>query len=151
MNEIPNRTRVEALYRVQFIVWLAILFSVCMFLLITVIVEVPAGRSDNPLVVWILLAVAIFTVILSFVLKRRFLAEAVAKQSPGRLQTGLIVALSLCEVAGMFGIFVFFVTGTPYYYLFFIISALGILLHMPRQDQIRSTLFKEGEPGFTMR
>ena len=151
MNRSAKPTSVEALFRTQFIIWLAILFTVCMFLFVTMIIEVPANRSDDALLVWILLAVSIFTIILSFVLRRRFLAQAIEKQNPGLLQTGLIIALSLCEVAGMFGMFVFFVNGTPFYYLFFIISALGILLHMPRQDQIRSAVFKEGGQGFTIR
>ena len=150
-NQPAGPRSVEALYRVQFIIWLAILFTVCMFLFITTIIEVPPDRSRDPLLVWILLIVSISAVILSFVLWRRFLAQAIEKQNPALLQTGLIIALSLCEVAGMLGIFIFFVNGTPYYYLFFIISALGILLRMPRQDHIRAATFKEGGRGFTMR
>jgi O-antigen/teichoic acid export membrane protein len=151
VNQSSKPTSVEALYRTQFIIWLAILFTVCMFLFVTMLIEVPANRSDDTALVWILLAVSISTIILSFVLRRRFRAQAIEKQNPGLLQTGLIIALSLCEVAGMFGMFVFFVNGTPFYYLFFIISALGILLHMPRQDHIRAATFKEGGQGFTMR
>jgi O-antigen/teichoic acid export membrane protein len=151
MNQSPKPTSVESLYRTQFIIWLAILFTMSMFLFVTMIIEVPADRSDDPTMVWILLAVGISTTILSFVLRRRFREQAIEKQNPALLQTGLIIALSLCELAGMFGMFVFFVNGTPFYYLFFIISALGILLHMPRLDHIRAATFKEGGRGFTMR
>jgi O-antigen/teichoic acid export membrane protein len=150
-NQRQRATSVESLYRTQFIIWLAILFSVCMFFFVTMMIEVPADRSDDPLLVWILLAVGVSTIILSFVLRRRFREQAIEKQNPGLLQTGLIIGLSLCELAGMFGMFVFFVNGTPLYYLFFILSALGILLHMPRQDHIRAATFREGGQGFTMR
>ena len=36
----------------------------------------------------------------------------------------------------------YFATATPYYYIFFIVSAVGILLHMPRRDQLLAASYK---------
>jgi hypothetical protein len=54
----------------------------------------------------------------------------------------MIVAVGLCESVGLFGLMVYFVTTTPYYYVFFIVSVIGILLHMPRRDQLLAASYK---------
>ena len=151
MNQSPDQAaKLEARYRIQFIVWLALISNVGMFLLITNIIEAPPANADNMMLVWILLALGVFAFALSFLLKRKFLSQAIDQQRPDMVQTGLILGLALCEVTALFGLLVFFVTGTSYYYIFFIISALGMLLHIPRREHLRAAAFKDGGQGFTM-
>jgi hypothetical protein len=140
----------DARYRTLLILWLAILFSVMLFFVMTRFIGIPVEVEGNMILVPILLALSILTLALSFVLKRRFYSQAIDRQSPAMLQTGLIVALALCEVTALFGLIIFFVTGCHYYYLFFVLSVLGMLLHMPRREPLRAASFKSGGPGFMM-
>ena len=151
MNQSPDQAgKLEARYRIQIIVWLALISNVGMFLLITNIIEAPPVNTDNMMMAWILLALGVFAFALSFILKRRLLSMAIDQGRPEMVQTGLIVAMALCEVSALCGLVVFFVTGTKYYYIFFIISVLGMLLHMPRREHLRAASFKDGGQGFTM-
>ncbi len=151
VNQTPNQAgKLEARYRIQFIVWLALISNVGMFLLIINLIEAPPANADNMMMAWVLLALGIFALALSFILKRKFLSQAIDQGRPEMVQTGLFVALALCEVSALCGLVVFFVTGTKYYYIFFIISVLGMLLHMPRREHLRAASFKDGGHGFTM-
>ena len=151
MNQTPDQAgKLEARYRVQFIVWLALISNVGMLLLITNIIEAPPAHADNMMLVWVLLALGVFAFAISFVLKGKLLSQAIDRGRPEMVQTGLIVALALCEVSALCGLVVFFVTGAGYYYIFFIISALGMLLHMPRREHLRAASFKDGGQSFTM-
>ena len=151
MNQSPDQAgKLEARYRIQLIVWLALISNVGMLLLITKMIEAPPARADNMMLVWVLLAVGVFAFGLSLIIKHKFLSQAIDQQRPEMVQTGLIVALALCEVSALLGLVVFFVAGTNYYYIFFIISVLGMFLHMPRHEHLRAAAFKDGGHGFTM-
>ena len=43
-------------------------------------------------------------VVISFAVKRRFLAQSVERQELALVQTGLIVALAMCEASALFGL-----------------------------------------------
>jgi F0F1-type ATP synthase membrane subunit c/vacuolar-type H+-ATPase subunit K len=119
--------------------------------MVTKVVKTPNTTNDLHVLVWMLLALGLTTLALSFVLKRRFLANAINMQRPEMVQTALIVAWALCEVTALFGLVVFFVTGSSAYYIFFIFGALGVLLHFPRRNDLLAATFKDGGQGFTMR
>ena len=150
MNQSPQPSVLDVRYRMLLILWLAILFSVILFFVMTQIIGIPVEVEGNMILVPVLLALGILTIALSFVLKRRFFAQAIERQSPATIQSGLIIALAFCEVTALFGLIIFFVTGCHYYYLFFILSVLGMLLHMPRRDHLRAASFKSGGQGFMM-
>ena len=151
MNQSTDQAgKLAARYRIQLIVWLALISNVGMLFLITTIIDAPPAHADNMMLVWILLALGVFAFALSFILKRKLLSMAIDQGRPEMVQTGLILALALCEVSALCGLVVFFVTGTNYYYIFFIISALGMILHMPRREHLRAAAFKDGGHGFTM-
>ena len=148
MSQKPVTTNIEALYRVQLITWLVILSSVCTMLLISTITT-PFAASQNTLLVWILAGIGLLTSALSFILKRKFTAEAIESGRPETLLPRLVIALALCELSAIFGLALFFVTGTRYY-LFFVLSIMGVLLHMPRRDPLRAASFKSGGQGLMM-
>ena len=148
MNQRPESSGLEARYRVLLILWLAMLSSAFTFFVLTMIIGMPEEIDANMMLVPFLMAVGIFSIILSFVLKRRFLSRAVERQSPELIQVGLVVALALCEVAALLGLVIFFVTGCHYYYLAFILSVMAMLLHMPRRDALRAATFQSGVQGF---
>ena len=141
INQGSNGINVDARYRVMLIVWFAILMSLSMMFVLTLIIERPGTGGDVPLV-WILTALALLLFVISFLLKRRLLAQSVREQRPEMVQTAMILAVALCEAVAMFGLLVYFVGATPYYYLFFILGAVGILLHMPRREQLLAAAYR---------
>jgi hypothetical protein len=109
---------------------------------ITFMIQRPATVSNDNTLLWVFMAASVFPLIFSFVLKRKLLAQSVMEQRLELVQTALILAVALCEAVGVLGLVVYFTTATPYYYIFFIVSVIGILLHMPRRDQLLAASFK---------
>ena len=142
------QARVEARYRVMIILWGAFLMSLGVYALVAYVVPpMETGGGDDSPLFWIFAALGVSTVAISFVLKSKLLAQAADKQRPDLVQSGLVIALALCETAAIFGLLSYFITRERYSYLLFIVAALGMLLHMPRREHLHAASFKAG--GFT--
>lgn len=135
----------SARLRILLILWAAQMMSLLLFTLLSVFI-LHSKASANASLFWVYLALGLFLVVLSFPLKQKFLAEALAEQdgakATARLQSGYIVAWALCEAAGLFGVMTAGTTNSPYYYLLFIIAALGFILHFPRREQVTTVSFR---------
>jgi hypothetical protein len=142
MNQGSEGRNVDARHRTMLIVWFMILMSVGFLFFLTLVIERPAAEGSDNTLLWVFAAASIFPFLLSFVIKRKLLAQSVTEQKIGLVQTAMIVAVALCEAVGLFGVMVYFTTRTPYYYVFFIVSVIGILLHMPRRGQLLAALYK---------
>lgn len=140
-NQGSEGTNVDARHRTMLILWFMILMSVGFMFFLTLVIERPAAGGDNTLL-WLFAAVSIFPFLLSFVIRRKLLAQSVKEQKIALVQSAMIVAVALCESVSLFGMMVYFTTATPYYYVFFIVSVIGILLHMPRRDQLLTASYK---------
>jgi hypothetical protein len=141
INQGSKQTNVDGRFRTMLVVWCAILMSVGIMFFLTLVIERPAADKDNALP-WVFTALSIFPLLLSFVIKSKLLAQSVREQNQALVQTAMIAAVALCEAVSLFGIMVYFTTASPYYYAFFIVSVIGILLHMPRRDQILAASYK---------
>jgi F0F1-type ATP synthase membrane subunit c/vacuolar-type H+-ATPase subunit K len=139
-----NQNRVEGGLRTLRIIWLAILVSVTALFVVTRLMQPPAAEG-NKMLFWILWGLGFATFGASFVLKSKLLKQAIAKQKPEILRSAYIIAFALCEATGIFGLIAYFVTGIQYYYLFFVLSGFGILLHKPQRDDL---LAAEAEDKF---
>ena len=142
INQGSEGIQVAARHRTLLIIWFAILMSVGIMFFITFMIQRPATVSNDNTLLWVFMAASVFPLIFSFVLKRKLLAQSVMEQRLELVQTALILAVALCEAVGVLGLVVYFTTATPYYYIFFIVSVIGILLHMPRRDQLLAASFK---------
>ena len=122
--------------------WTALLLSVGAYYVFTLV----RGRSEdvtpNRNLSLILLGVALLTTLTSFLIRNILLAKAVQLRQVLMVQQAYIVTLAITEVAGMLGLLDFFLTGDPYYYIFFIIAACGMLLHFPRREPVMNAAFK---------
>jgi hypothetical protein len=52
------------------------------------------------------------------------------------------VVTVLCEAAGLFGLVLRALSGTPYFYLPFILAAIGMLLHFTGREALAAASFK---------
>lgn len=129
-----NQNEVDAAFRSLKIIWLAILATVIALFVLTRVVQ--PGTSNAQTIFWMLMALGLFNAGMSFVMKQKLLKQAVSKNSIGTVRIAYIAAFALCETTALFGLVAFFVTGSQYYYFFFVLSGFGQLLHKPQRDDL---------------
>jgi hypothetical protein len=115
------------------IIWVAFLFTQGAFFGLTLLAPSKVTEPADPVVTWIMLAVAMMIVSVSYVVKAAFLKQAAAKQELPLAQTAFMVALAICEGAGILGLLSHFVFGSAFAGLFFVVAVGGILGHFPRR------------------
>lgn len=125
--------------------WFALFVSVGLYFALTFFVQ-RSENQPNATLFLVLAAVSVTTVAASFIIKTNFLSRAEQQQQVSLVQQGYVVASALTEVPALLGLVDYFTTGNDYYYVFFIISALGMLLHFPRRDHVLNAAYKQ--PGF---
>ena len=134
----PNNTQenVELRLRTMRTLWMGMILSILGYFVLTLF----AGRSEdlepNPTLSLILLAVATSAALVSFPLKSKLLNRAIEQKQVPMVQQAYIVAWAITEVGGLLGVLDFFMTVNRYYYLLFMIAALGQLLHFPRREHV---------------
>ena len=133
----------EARLRTMRILWAVFLLTIGLFALMSHLArtdpKVGAETArDNPTLLYVLAAAALTSVVASFVVKAGFYRRGAERQQPAQVQTGLVIALVLCEAAALMGYVGVMVTWNDYAYLLFALGALGELLHFPRRDQLIS-------------
>ena len=149
MND--TKPNLVAQYQTLVIIWAALLFSQVLFVVLLVVVKPNLFRFDfsqgplEPSGAMILgFSVAALTcVALSFAFKRRLFERAVEEQNPVQVQSGLIIALALCEASSLFGLVLAFAFDYPYFFLWFALGVVGILLHFPRQNDLLAAGYKQ--------
>jgi F0F1-type ATP synthase membrane subunit c/vacuolar-type H+-ATPase subunit K len=145
--EPGNRVTPDAQLRVMRILWAAFLVTIGLFFLVTHFSRpdeetVAELRAGDPTILYVMVGLALSTVVASFILKANFYKRAVEGQQPEMLQTGFIIALALCESAVLFGLVAIFITRNDYAYGLFALGALGEALHFPTREQVLSAYYK---------
>lgn len=133
-KEMDAERLVDANYGKLRIIWLAILASLVALFVVTRLVTPEPGESRE--LFWILLALGIANLGASFVMKQRMMKAAVEQRKPELVLPAYIVALALCESAGLFGLIAHFITGSKYYYFLFVIAGFGMMLHKPQREDV---------------
>ena len=128
--------RIDARYRVFLILWAAILMSV--LFLSALAMAIPAQTNPNPALNYALLAIGLMMIVISLVMRQRMMQKALEKSSLADLQTAHIVGIALCESAALFGLVDHFTAGSNISWFLMAASALGLLLHFPRKEQVRA-------------
>ena len=134
--------------RTMRIIWAVFLVVVGMFVLFTRLARpddetIAETGGGNTTLLYVLAALALSSVVASFVLKATFYRRAAERRQPALLQTGFVVAMALCEAAVLLGLVGVFVTWNDYAYLLFALGALGEVLHFPRREQLMSAYYKQ--------
>ncbi|HEX8888970.1 MAG TPA: hypothetical protein VF779_07325 [Pyrinomonadaceae bacterium] len=133
-----RQNEIDAAYRSIRVIWLAILAGVVTLFVITRLVQPVA--SNAKMIFWMLMALGLFTFGASFIMKQKTLRQAAGKNSLGMVRIAYIIAFAMCEATALFGMVAYFVTGVEYYYVFFVLSGFGIILHKPQRDDLVAAL-----------
>jgi len=138
-----TQAKVDARYQIMLVLWFAFLSTIAIYFVVAQFIVQPALETlPNRMLTVVLAALGTFMVVVSVVVKQKFLAQSVVQQQPGLVQTGLIVALAMCEAGALLGLVDLFVTGNRYYFIVLIIAALGIVFHFPRRNHLLAASYK---------
>ena len=116
--------------------WIAMILSIGAYFALTFLIRRSEAHEANPRLSLILLGVAVASTLISFPVKAKLLSRAIELQRVQMVQQTYIVAWAINEVAALLGLLDFLATGDRYYYILFMIGALGQLIHTPRRDDI---------------
>lgn len=139
----PNNAQmnIEQRIRTVRILWLALLFSVGLYYVFTIVAGRPENLEANNTVSLALLAVGVSTTLVSFLIKNKLISRAIEQRQVQQVQQGYVIAWAMCEVSALLGLMDFFLTNDRYFYVLFIIAALGELLNYPRREHFENASF----------
>lgn len=116
--------------------------SIGMYYVFTLFSGRPANVSPNLNLTLTLVGIGLLTTLISFPIKSKLLRRAVDQQQVQLVQQGYVVTWAVTEVAALLGMLDFYLTDHRHYYILFIISALGQLLHFPRREHVLDAAWK---------
>jgi SNF family Na+-dependent transporter len=139
-------TSVQARYPRLVVLWFGQLMSigalVCFSLFLVPEASDIPGTSPGPLVRVMLTALGVFFVVVSFVVKRKFLERSVEKQQIDLVQKAFVIAVAMCEVSALLGVIERFLMNNRDYYFLFALAAVGIAFHFPRREHLVAATYK---------
>lgn len=141
MKTNSSDINVDVRYQTIFIIWMAILMTVVLYLVLIWMTPVPPDPEKASLAI-VLSALSVVPVAISFFVKTRMLARAAETQNLPQVQQGYVTGFAMCEVAVLLGVLIHFVTGSPYTFVAIAIGAVGLLLHFPRKQHLIDATFK---------
>lgn len=139
----------EGAYGTLLTVWAALLMSQFMFLVIVFFIKPELFKFDftkpllgeNAFIIIALAAVSLADLVISIVLRKKFVERSVTEQNISLVQTGMIVGCALAEAISLFGLLIAFVFDYQYFFLFSILGIIGILLHFPKRSDIHAVSY----------
>jgi drug/metabolite transporter (DMT)-like permease len=140
------QAKIDGRFRSISTIWFGLFLSVGLYYLLTLYTGNPhEDVSHNRRLFLALAAAGVLLVIISVLIKQKFLKQSVDEQRVELVQTGYTVAWAISEVAALLGLLDFFLTGNRHYYVLFIIAACGHLLNFPRRQHLLDASFKSTE------
>ncbi len=142
MNE--QKPNPEQLFKTMAMVWFALFSSQLMFAIVSFAVKPELLKFDlaasplgaEPMMVVVFAVLGLFLIAASFVMNANFSRKAVDAQSPGLIQTGMIVACAMCEAASVFGLVLAFSHSYQYFFLWIAAAMAGMAFHFPSRTKI---------------
>lgn len=141
-NQSDPQTSIELRIRTMRTLWFCLLLSVGSYYVFTVVAGRREDLEPNPSLSLTFICVAMFMVLVAFVIKSKLLSKAMDQQNAVMVQQAYIVTWAITEVAALLGLMDFFLTNDRYYFVLLIIAALGLLLHFPRREHVVNAAFK---------
>jgi len=146
-----TQSNLDARYRTILTLWFALFMNIGVFFALAVFLAPQVSNaSETPpstLFTLVLTGLGTLFVLLSFVVKRKVLERSVEQQKVALVQQALILACALCEAGALLGLLGRFLFDRREFYLLFVIAAIGIALHFPRRDDLRSATYKTSLDG----
>ncbi|HZH31024.1 MAG TPA: hypothetical protein VEY11_09685 [Pyrinomonadaceae bacterium] len=136
MNESPIQVTAEARRRGLLLIWGAQLLSLVFLFFLTYVIRPQASADGNHTLAWALGAAGLMSFLLSFLIRRKLLAQAAAKQRIDIGTTAYVLAFAMCEMTAVLGFVSYIITGLSYALHSFILAAAGLALHFPARGAL---------------
>jgi hypothetical protein len=139
MNESPLRVTAEARRRGLLLIWGAQLLSLAFIFFLTYLIRPESSAEGSHTLAWTLGTLGFMSFLLSFLVKRKLLAQAAAKQRADLGTTAYVLAFAMCELTAILGFVAYVITGLSYALHSFIIAAAGLIVHFPPRGALDGT------------
>ena len=139
-NESDVKT-IEGRYRTLLVLWIAFLPTIALYFVLTLL-QPNREQLENRVLSLVFSAISAFLVVVSFPMKKTFLSRSVDTQQVGLLNSGFVLAMALCEAAGLLALLDFFIAHDRYYFILMALAFVGVLLHFPRRSHVEAASFK---------
>src|SRR6185369_13061506 len=136
MSMQTDNQNVELRLRSMRTMWMALILSIGGYFVLTRFVPRPETLEANSTLSIVLAVATAATTLASFLIKNKLLARATEQGQVQLVQQAYVVAWAVTEAAALFGVADYFLTTDRYYFTFFLIAALGQLLHFPRSEHV---------------
>ncbi len=144
---------IEQIYKTELIIWFALLMSQIMFLLVIFLVKPEVYQFDftksplgeNAIIISAFALIAVLNLIISFVMKKNLLKNAVEHQNPGLVQNAMIIACALCESISLLGFVLAIAFAYQYFFIFFIVGIAGTIFHFPKRENLHQAVYKKSQ------
>lgn len=90
--------------------------------------------GDAPFLVVLFAFLALIDLGIAGFVRRKGISEAIESKDPKTLQTSLVIGCALCEAISILGMFLAFGFNYQYFYIWFILGAIGIIKQFPRRS-----------------
>ncbi len=146
-----NKTNIGQFYQTLIVLWFVLFVSQFLFLVVLYFIKPELFSFDfsQPLlpgkfaiIVGIFALVAITNLAVSFLIRKKYLDQAVAEQNIHFVQTALITGCALCESVSLFGLMLAFVANYQYFFLWFILGIAAMIFHFPKRDNLIAASYK---------
>ena len=141
-NKNSSSDNIEVRLRSMRTLWFAMLMSIVMWYVFTLIATRPPDLAPNNTLLLVFVGAALVTTLISFPIKSWLLNKAIDQQQVQMVQQAYVVGFAVTEVGALLAILDFFLTGDRYYYVMLIIAACGQLLHAPKREHLVNASFK---------
>lgn len=140
-NEL--QTKIDLRMRTLRTLWLAMILNVVILFVMTLVAWTrdPDVPQNNVLSLSFVMA-GLMATLVAVIVKQKILTQAAEQQRVDLVQQGYVVGWAITEVAAFLGLFDFFRTSNPYYYLLFIVAACGQLYSFPRRQHMLDACYK---------
>ena len=137
-------------YQTLLVIWFSLLISQFLFLALVYFIKPGLLQfnftkpivDDDAIVVAAIGFVALTDLLISFVMKKKYLDQAVREQKVGLVQTAMIVGCALCESVSLFGLLLAFAFDYPYFWVLCALGIIGTLFHFPNKKYVEAAGFK---------
>jgi len=146
-QQTDPQNNLELRMRTMRTLWLALLMSLVMYYVFTLLADRPPNAAPNNTVFLVLVCAAVVITLISFPIKNALVKKAIDRQQPPLVQQAYVVGWAVAEVGGLLGILDFYLTGDRYYYVMLIIAGCGQLLHFPKREHLVNASFKRSGPS----
>ena len=133
---------VDLRIRTMRVIWIALFLTSGLYYAFAIVSKRPDDVEPNGTLFLVFVAIALSTTLISFLIKSKLINRAVEQQQVQLVQQAYMVAWAMMEVAAFLGLIDFYLTGNRYFYVLFIISTVGLLLHFPQRDHVIHASFK---------